>query len=127
MYMEQIEGGRYFLHEHPSHATSWALPSVQRIASLPGVIRTDADQCQYGAEVKQGKQRGDPIKTPTGFLTNPPRGMRSACLNGAQGDWVSVHGPQADSTTSVPEYMLATRQFILDNFAGRCSKGSRRK
>ena len=70
LYAEQMAGGRFFLHERPSHATSWALPSVQRIARSPGVIRTDADQCQYGAEVKQGQRKGDPIKKPTGFLTN---------------------------------------------------------
>ncbi len=25
LYYDQLAGGRYFLHEHPEHATSWQL------------------------------------------------------------------------------------------------------
>lgn len=33
----QIEGNRYFLHEHPRYATSWHLDCMKRLQELPGV------------------------------------------------------------------------------------------
>ncbi len=53
-YIEQIEGGRLFLHEHPANATSWHKASVERLAKFPGVELVHADQCQYGAAVLVG-------------------------------------------------------------------------
>ena len=29
LYFDQLQAGRYFLHEHPQWATSWQLPSIQ--------------------------------------------------------------------------------------------------
>ena len=73
LYMEQVEGDRYFLHEHPRNATSWAVSSIQRIADLPNVDVAHGDQCQYGAEVKTGMMRGSPIMKPSGFMSNSPQ------------------------------------------------------
>ena len=58
LYAEQVAGGRYFLHEHPEGATSW------------NVVHVVGDQCQYGAQIKSGMHSGDPIKKPTGVMTN---------------------------------------------------------
>ena len=33
LYKIQINAGRYFLHEHPMSASSWQLPSVEKIMS----------------------------------------------------------------------------------------------
>ena len=79
LYAEQMDGLRYFLHEHPAQATSWKLPSVVRLMEEKGVVRVDADQCQYGAEIKRGASAGEPIKKPTGFLTNSSE--LAACLS----------------------------------------------
>ncbi len=70
LYYEQLEGGRYFLHEHPYFATSWELESVERLMNVPGVQRQRGDQCQYGAQIMRGKDKGQPIMKPTGFMTN---------------------------------------------------------
>jgi len=70
LYEEQLAGGRYFLHEHPKYATSWDVDSMVRLAAMPGVLLAHGDQCQYGAEIKDGPDRGQPIKKPSGFLTN---------------------------------------------------------
>ena len=70
VYQDQIDGNRYFIHEHPLRATSWKLACIEAIAAQPGVRRVHADQCQFGAEIKDGPHRGDPILKPTGFLTN---------------------------------------------------------
>ncbi len=70
LYYEQIENGRYFIHEHPQWATSWQLEEMAGLMEVPGVIRVRGDQCQYGAEIVRGKNRGAPVMKPTGFLTN---------------------------------------------------------
>ena len=62
----QIEAGRYFLHEHPASAMSWAEEEVRRIARMQGVQVVVGDQCQYDDSDK----RGNPIKKPTRFMTN---------------------------------------------------------
>ena len=31
MYRVQLEGGRYFVHEHPAGATSWRLPVIRKL------------------------------------------------------------------------------------------------
>ena len=69
---EQLEGGRYFLHEHPMYATSWKHCSIADLLELPGVGLVRGDQCQYGAEAIRGPRKGDPTKKPTGFLSNSP-------------------------------------------------------
>ncbi len=73
LYHEQLEGGRYFLHEHPLYASSWALPAMEELSDVPGVRRVHGDQCQFGAEAARGRTRGQPIKKPSGFLTNSQR------------------------------------------------------
>ena len=53
LYEEQIQGGRYFLHEHPSSASSWKLESMLELLKHPSVSRVNGDQCQFGAEAKR--------------------------------------------------------------------------
>ena len=45
LYFEQLEGNRYFLHEHPLHPTSWSLPCMERLRDVPSVQRVHGDQC----------------------------------------------------------------------------------
>ena len=66
LYQLQHDGGRYFIHEHPTSATSWAVPEVRRIMQIDGVRVSNADQCQYNATTKAG----EPLKKPTRFMTN---------------------------------------------------------
>ncbi len=70
LYHEQSDGGRYFLHEHPWAASSSALRHMQDLMAVPGVQKVTGDQCQFGAEIQRGPQRGAPVMKPTGFLTN---------------------------------------------------------
>ena len=73
LYQEQIDCGRYFLHEHPRWATSWALKAIENVKNNPTVGMSVADQCQYGAEVQRGPKVGRPIKKPSGFMSNAPK------------------------------------------------------
>lgn len=48
LYYEQIEGGGYFIHEHPLWATSWQLEEMAGLMQVPGVQRVRGGQCQWG-------------------------------------------------------------------------------
>ena len=76
LYREQVEGGRFFLHEHPKGASSWQERAVQEVHQLQGVELIAADQCQYGSEIQYGVFKGLPVKKPTGFVSNAPRLLR---------------------------------------------------
>ena len=69
LYMEQIHGGRYFLHEHPENATSWKMPEVIELAAQAGVGMTACDMCAYGMKIvdKDGEAL---VRKSTRFLTN---------------------------------------------------------
>ena len=54
LYKLQMDEGRYFLHEHPASATSWARAEVRKIEQLVGVRVVVGDQCQYEAADKAG-------------------------------------------------------------------------
>ena len=61
----QHDEGRFFVHEHPAAATSWAKPGVQELRALPGVMEIDFDQCRLGLRID-----GSPVKKTTKLLTN---------------------------------------------------------
>ena len=66
---KQMEGGRYFVYEHPKSAASWDSPSISRLASTPGFLRTELDQCEFGPTSEDEVGRA-PAKKPTSLLTN---------------------------------------------------------
>ena len=86
LYRMQHDAGRYFLHEHPSGATSWKLDFIENLLNTPGIERTVGDQCQFGAEVMSGPKQGQPVKKPSGFMSNSPellKVLNRRCLGGA--------------------------------------------
>ena len=54
LYREQLDGGRYFLHEHPQFASLWQLPCMKEPKKRTGVAIVPADQYQFGATVPKG-------------------------------------------------------------------------
>ena len=48
LYKKQVDVGRFFIHENPAHAKSWALPCIKRIMRQMGVEVVEADQCMFG-------------------------------------------------------------------------------
>jgi hypothetical protein len=66
LYRLQMSGGRYFLHEHPAYAQSWAVPSVEELMDDETVGHVIGDQCQYG----QATEAGEPLEKPTRFMSN---------------------------------------------------------
>ena len=47
VYKHQVENQRWFLHEHPSTSTSWALEEIQKMMKMEGVQVSQAHQCMY--------------------------------------------------------------------------------
>ena len=68
LYKKQAARGADFLHEHPNSATSWKEACIQAVLGMEGVQRIVADRCQLGQE----DDDGNPIKKPTGFMSNSP-------------------------------------------------------
>ena len=48
LHKKQIEGERFFLHEHPAQARSWGLWTIREVLNKPGVARVVGDQCPFG-------------------------------------------------------------------------------
>ena len=65
----QASKGAYFLFEHPSGASSWQEPCVQKVLSLRGVYRTNVHLCRFELRSPDGKQR---LRKSTGLCTNLP-------------------------------------------------------
>ena len=72
LYQLQLEGGRYFLHEHPLTAASWNLGVMRKLLAHPEVGYVTADMCQFG--MQQESKNGEilPIMKPTRWLSNSP-------------------------------------------------------
>ena len=69
LYAEQARNARYFLHEHPATATSWALDEVKVISEMPGVYKVLCHMCAFGMKATDEQGEG-PVKKPTLFMTN---------------------------------------------------------
>ncbi len=67
LYRDQVNEGRYFLHEHPAGASSWTEECVEEVAQLEEVDTVIGDRCQYGQEEEVS---GDPLKKPTKWMSN---------------------------------------------------------
>ena len=73
-----------------------------------GVQRVLSDQCQYGQEIGEG----DPVKKPTGWLSNSPkilkrlqkrcRGRAGKCTWPGRGDHVTASGKVAREAAAYP-------------------------
>ena len=48
LYRKQISRRKFFLHEHPSRASSWKLECMEEITQEDGVQKVESDMCAYG-------------------------------------------------------------------------------
>ena len=71
LYQMQIDGGRYYLHEHPTSASSWQQPCIQKVIKHPDNLTTRIHMCAYSMKLPD-KAGNEYIYKPTQFLTNSP-------------------------------------------------------
>ena len=106
LYDMQHAAGRYFLHEHPSTASSWNLRCIRRIMKLEGVNRIRSDQCQFGQTSREAR----PVKKPTGFMSNSEmllKELQGTCT-GKQG-YCQGYGPSSGLKHQICEGGTARR------------------
>ena len=72
VYHKRRVAGTDYLHEHPSTATSWQLPSMRSIVEHHGNHVATADQCAYGLTTKDPVHAVLPARKPTRFATKSP-------------------------------------------------------
>ena len=72
IYQMQIDEGRYFLHEHPTTASSWRYDCMQRLIVNPYVGSIVFHMCQYGMMQKDDDGIEKHVKKPTRWLSNSP-------------------------------------------------------
>ena len=79
LYRLQIAGGRYFLHEHPSSASSWNLPEMISFIAQFDVDTVVGDMCAHGMVLE-----GRPVRKSTRWLSNCPallQALGKQCTN----------------------------------------------
>ena len=62
----QMDAWRYFIYEHPSSASSWQLPRMERLFKRQGIWFVVSDQCQYD----QTGGGNLPLRTRTRYVAN---------------------------------------------------------
>ena len=83
LYLLQMRGNRFFVHEHPQDADSWTEDSVTRIAAMKGVDMASVDMCVYGMRVDTGPLQG-PARKRTCIMSNSREVLKrvaSVCPN----------------------------------------------
>ena len=68
-YKERRARGRYFLHEHPAHATSWKEPEVVKLMEQDDVYVVEGPMCRWGMKSKDASGVGY-VRKPTRWMTN---------------------------------------------------------
>ena len=84
LYWLQLRGHRFFVHEHPSEATSWCYPEVVELACHREVGLVTVDMCCHGMVVDTGPLQG-PARKRTKVLSNSQEVLKRVeahCLNG---------------------------------------------
>ena len=80
VYRIQIAQGRWFLHEHPSTASSWSLKEIQDLMDMDGVGVVQADQCMYSLRTWGRNGRGvERAKKRTQFMSNSDEICKELC------------------------------------------------
>ena len=62
IYALQIAAGRYFIHDHPLAATSWATECMAKLRACPAVYTAEAHMCAHGMKSKDKHGLGDAKK-----------------------------------------------------------------
>ena len=65
LYKIQMDGNRFFLHEHPACASSWQDPWMLRLLQQPKVVTVVAHQCMYGLVTHTRDGEWVPAQKPT--------------------------------------------------------------
>ena len=131
LYRIQMEGGRYFLHEHPQIASSWNLDCVTALLKDPRVGLIVADMCQFAMMRKDREGIGQYILKPTRWMSNAPfvlHALKRRCDHGH--DHLHLLSGRARAAQIYPERLCTAilkglkRQLQSDGVISRRFVGS---
>ncbi|MDP7559816.1 MAG: reverse transcriptase domain-containing protein, partial [Planctomycetota bacterium] len=69
IYKIQLESRRFFVHEHPSGASSWRMSEMVELMMTEGVEAVNVDMCQFGMKAV-GKDGEGPVRKRTKIMSN---------------------------------------------------------
>ena len=72
LYRIQIEGNRYFLHEHPWGAWSWKTDGIRAVLQDPSVKAVKGHMCAQGMYITDSSGERRRVFKPTGWMSNSP-------------------------------------------------------
>jgi hypothetical protein len=109
VYEWQVQRGKYFLHEHPASASSWAMPEVDAVRQMNGVSTVITDACVFGMAAVDDDGVERPVKKPTRWMSNAPRLLRSLGYRcaGKHKHTQLLNGRAAAAAIYPPELVLA--------------------
>ena len=111
LYALQDEMNLYFLHEHPSSATSWQQPCVTKLLARDKVQRVVSDMCVFGMQ-QEVDGVNMLVKKPTAFMTNAPelaRRLTQRCSGGHR--HITLIGGRAKRAEIYPDQLC--REILL--------------
>ena len=82
-YNDRRKKGRYFLHEHPAHATSWREPEMVELTNQKDVYVVEGPMCRWGMKSRDASGIGY-VRKPTRWATNSwelAKVLQSDCPN----------------------------------------------
>ena len=100
LYKKQIDGERFFLHEHPVQARSWGLCMIPEILDKPGV-RVVGDQFPFGLWCSDVEGPAL-VRKPKGWMTNSmkvAKALDRTCSGGHRHGNIFSGGPHTMRTT----------------------------
>ena len=80
LYQMQLDGKRYFVHEHPATATSWRMPEVIELMMHPEVGMTTFDMCRFGMTAEKDGKEG-PVQKTTRVISNSREVLKRISLH----------------------------------------------
>ena len=70
VYLWQHRRGKKFLHEHPWSASSWSVPAMVELMSIPGIERRLGHQCRFNQRCRDSDDVEKLVLKPTGWLSD---------------------------------------------------------
>ncbi len=120
LYDMQMKAGRYFLHEHPHSASSWAMPEVLKMLMIDEVDVMVCDMCAFGMIIKDPDGEALARKR-TRVMSNSPevlKRLNKRCANAEAKDADAKHR-HADTTCGrVKKCQVYPREFCRAICAG---------
>ena len=120
LYKMQVDGKRFFVHEHPAGATSWETSEMVKMAMMKGVDIITFDMCAFGMVATKDGVEG-PVRKRSKLASNSKEVLKRIerrCPNDVEGEANHVHVVLEGSRTKRAQvYPRAFCQSICEGIA----------